>query len=111
VNRRTLTFSPVFDAESIALFVRGHYRMLGRNPRRAWENLSPANRPPIEEFEQFWSQYGQLKATVVNVAAEGGGWLVDVRVKHREGDVVEENYRVGVELANGAPLIVSSTKI
>jgi eukaryotic-like serine/threonine-protein kinase len=106
----TDTLSPV---DAAADFVRDHYLMVASDPTTAWKNLTESFRPPLAEYEGFWSRYDEVQPDVLTVSArDNGGYTVDVQLTFVLGGSSDVGtYRVGVETVEGVQKIVSSAKI
>ncbi len=99
-------------AAKAANFVRDHYRSVGADPRKAWENLAPDYRPPIEQYQAFWGQWEKVTGNLVDVVTAENGFVVDIEVQFTEkGATSTETYRVGVQEFDGKPKIISSAKL
>jgi len=104
--------TPTNPVDEAAAFVRLHYGTAAKDPRAAWENLAPSYRPPIDEYEKFWSKYDLVKPDILNVAPIDGGFLVDVQLTLTTDDSTNvESYRIGLGTIAGVRKIVSSAKI
>ncbi|WNV90809.1 serine/threonine-protein kinase [Umezawaea sp. Da 62-37] len=99
-------------APKAANFVRDHYRSLKADPAKAWENLAPEFRQPLDQYVAFWGQYEDVTANLVDVVTTDNGYVVDVDVLFTsDGATNTEKYRVGVQEFDGRPKIISSAKL